>query len=86
MYTGSTTKHRVMTNKDKTDIVLRIVGLSIRHDKFTTFTILSTEYRELDYDFVSMAYDLVKDHNVTTVQLMNEVKRYESRVEGIKSD
>lgn len=75
-----------MKNKDKTDIVLHILGLSLIHDKFTTFTILSAEYEELDYDFVSMAYDLIKDHNVTTVQLMNEVRGYEYRVEGIKSD
>lgn len=86
MYTGSTTKHRVMSNKDKISILLSIIGLSLVHDKFTTFTILSDEFGELDYEFVSMAYDLLKDSSVSTVQLVNKVHKHEYKVRGIKSD
>lgn len=75
-----------MKNEDKINIVLSIIGLRIVHDKFTTFTILSGEYGKLDYDFVSMVYDLLKDSSVSMVQLMNKVREYECRVEGIKSD
>lgn len=75
-----------MKDEDKINIVLSIIGLRIVHDKFTTFTILSGEYGELDYDFVSMVYDLLKDSSVSMVQLMNKVREYECRVEGIQSN